>query len=325
MDDAQRSEIGRRVKRRLKVLAAVVGILVLALAAVYFATPQWLLGAYENWQARSAGLQKNSVLAGDTRWVYYEGGKGPTLVLLHGYMADKSVWLPLAKYLAPNFRVVIPDLPGWGESGRNPQGDYGYGAQVQRLHRFVDTLQLGAVAIAGHSMGGAIAGDYAATYPGDVAALVLVDSAGVPFKENAFARALKAGRNPFDIGDRAGFERLIVTTFAKPPWLPPRIEDVFVARAVRDRAFADDVMRRITAPGQNDILVGALPTVTAPTLTIWCREDRVIDVSAMDAIRNGLKRAPQIGVAELNGCGHMSIMERPREVADAITHFVLMP
>lgn len=325
MDDAQRSEIGRRVKRRLKVLAAVVGVLVLALVAVYFVVPQWLLGAYENWQARSANLEEKSVLAGDTRWVYYEGGKGPTLVLLHGYMADKSVWLPLAKYLTPNFRVVIPDLPGWGDSGRNPQGDYGYGAQVQRLRQFVDALQLGSVAVVGHSMGGAIAGDYAATYPQDVGALVLIDSAGVPFKDNAFTRELQAGRNPFDIGNRADFERLVKTTFSEPPWLPPRIEDVFVARALHDRAFDDDVMRKITSPGQSDILVGALPKVTAPTLTIWCREDRVIDVSAMDAIRNGLKHAPQIGVTELNGCGHMSIMERPREVADAITRFVLMP
>ena len=93
--------------------------------------------------------------------------------------------------------------------------------------------------------------------------------------------------------------------------------DWFIAQATTGSAYSSLMAEHVSS--------SSLFKVTAPTLTIWCREDRVIDVSAMDAIRNGLKHAPQIGITELNGCGHMSIMERPREVADAITRFVLMP
>lgn len=325
MDEAQRANLRHRMKRRLKILGALIGVIVLALIAIYFLAPQWLLDADYAWQAHQAGLSKQSVQAGDTRWVYYEGGKGPPLVLLHGYMGDKETWLPMARYLTPNFHVIIPDLPGWGESQRIDAADYGYAAQVSQLQSFVQALHLGGVAIVGHSMGGAIAGLYAAQHPHDVAVLILIDSGGVPFKDNVFTLELKSGHNPFDVESRADFSRLEQSLFAKPPWLPPRIEDVFVDRARHDRAFDDRVMRAIAVPDQRDILVKALHQVTAPTLAIWCLQDKIIDASALDAIRAALTEAPKIGVTEFNGCGHMSIMERPRETADAVTRFVLMP
>lgn len=325
MSDPARIELIQRVKRRLKILAALIGVIVLALLVIYFVAPQWVLRADDAWQAHQAQLDKKSIQAGDTRWVYYEGGKGPPLVLLHGYMGDKETWLGAARYLTPNFRVIVPDLPGWGQSQRVANADYGYTAQVQHLNQFADALHLGGFALAGHSMGGAIAGLYAAHYPQRIAALILIDSGGVPFKDNAFTRQLKSGHNPFDVTNRADFEKLEQDLFAKPPWIPGRIENVFVDRAVKDRAFDDRVLREVAAPDQRYALQSQLPKITAPTLTIWCRQDKIIDVSVVDAIRAGLNHAPKIGVTEFNGCGHMSIMERPKEIADAITHFVLEP
>lgn len=316
-----------RLAHRLKILGGVVIAVVVIGLAVYLLAPQWLLRGAIAWQTWRDGLREQTLQVGDTRWVYVEGGKkeGPALVLLHGYGGSRADWLMMARYLTTNFRVIIPDLPGWGESTRNPDADYGYAAQVQRLHGFFDALHLGEIALAGHSMGGAIAGLYAAEYPKDVAALVLIDSAGVPFKENAFVRELKAGKSPYDVDDRAQFKHLEALLFSKPPALPPRIQDVFVDKSKRERAFDDKVMRAITATNERNALAARLPDISAPTLAIWCTNDQVIDVSALDAIRKGLTRAPNIGVTELNGCGHMSIMERPREVAQAITNFVLLP
>jgi pimeloyl-ACP methyl ester carboxylesterase len=325
MDPSQRAILIGRVKRRLKIVGALLGLIVLALVVVYFAAPQWLMHARVDWEARHAHLQEKSVRAGDTRWSYYEGGQGPTLLLLHGFGNGKEVWLPVAQYLTPNFHVLIPDLPGWGDSSRIAHGNYDYSAQADRLRAFVQKLDPGGIAVAGHSMGGAIAGVYAAQYPQDVGALILVDSAGAPPGNSATARAAKAGRDPAAIEDRADLERARELAFANPPWLPPRFRDVLVARARADRAFEDRVFAQLTAPGQRDILTVALPKVTAPTLAIWCRQDRVIDSSALDAIRARLTSVPRISVTEFNGCGHLSILERPREVADTIAHFVLMP
>ena len=316
-----------RLARRLKILGGVVIALAVIGLGVYFIAPRMVLRGAIAWQAWRDGLHQQSVQVGDTRWVYLEGGKenGPPLVLLHGYGGTHADWLLAAKYLTGNFRVVIPDLPGWGESTRLPNADYGYAAQVDRLHGFIAALHLGEFALAGHSMGGAIAGLYAAKYPKDVAALVLVDSAGVRFKENAFVRELKAGKSPFDIDDRAQFKHLESLLFEHPPSVPARIQDVFVDKSKGERAFDDKVMGEITAPGERDALETKLPDITSPTLAIWCTKDQIIDISALDAIRKGLAHAPNIGVTELTGCGHMSIMEKPREVAESITRFVLLP
>lgn len=316
-----------RLARRLKILGGVVIALAVIGLGVYFIAPGAVLRGAIAWQTWRDGLHQQSVQVGDTRWVYLEGGKkdGPPLVLLHGYGGSYADWLLAAKYLTGNFRVIIPDLPGWGASTRLPNASYGYAAQVDRLHGFVAVLHLDEFALAGHSMGGAIAGLYAAKYPKQVAALVLVDSAGVPFKENAFVRELKAGKSPFDIDDRAQFKHLEALLFANPPSVPARIQDVFVDKSKGERAFDDKVLREITSPGERDALQAKLPDITAPTLAIWCTKDQIIDVSALDAIRKGLTHVPNIGVAELTGCGHMSIMEKPREVAQSITHFVLLP
>jgi pimeloyl-ACP methyl ester carboxylesterase len=316
-----------RMARRLKILGGVVIALAVIGLGVYFIAPQWLLRGAIAWQTWRDGLHQESVQVGDTRWAYVEGGKqnGPPLVLVHGFGGSYADWLLAAKYLTGNFRVIIPDLPGWGASTRLPNADYGYAMQVDRLHGFVDALHLGEIAIAGHSMGGAIAGLYAAKYPKDVAALVLIDSSGVPFKENGFVRELKAGRSPFDIDDRAQFKHLASLLFTHPPSVPARIQDVFVDKSKSERAFDDKVLRELTRPGERDALEAKLPDITAPTLAIWCTKDQIIDLSALDAIRKGLTHVPNIGVTELNGCVHMSIMEKPREVAQSITHFVLLP
>ncbi|MGH8190347.1 MAG: alpha/beta fold hydrolase [Rhodanobacteraceae bacterium] len=322
-----RNVILARVAYRLKILGAILIALAVIGLAVYLIVPRWLLDGAIAWQTWRDGLHEKSLQVGDTRWVYVEGGKqnGPPLVLVHGYGGSYADWLLTARYLTPNFHVIIPDLPGWGASTRISGADYGYPAQVNRLHAFVKASQLGQIALAGHSMGGAIAGLYAAKYPKDVAALILIDSAGVRFKQNAFVRELESGKSPWDINNRKQFEHLEHMLFAKPPSLPPRIQDVFVERSKNNRAFDDKVMREITSPDERYALEPKLPDITAPTLAIWCINDEIIDVSALDAIRKGLTHSPNIGVTELTGCGHMSIMEKPREVAHAITHFVLLP
>ncbi len=132
----------RMLRRRLKFLAWVVAVLVIVLGGSYLFAPQWLMQANFMREAMAAKLEKHSVQVGDTRWAYYEGGTGPTIVLLHGFTSDKEVWLPVAKLLTPHFHLVIPDLPGWGESSRTADGNYDIEAQAARLDAFVQTLQL---------------------------------------------------------------------------------------------------------------------------------------------------------------------------------------
>jgi len=313
----------RLLIRRLKFLGIVAALLIVLLGGSYLFAPQWLIKAGALREAMNAGLEKHSVQAGDTNWVYYEGGQGPTIVLLHGFAANKEVWLKVAPMLTAHFRVVIPDLPGWGESSRIPGASYNIDNQAERLNDFVQTLHLQHALFVGHSMGGAIAGVYAAEHPQDVAELALVDSFGLKFKENDFAKEAMAGKDPFIYDDRAGFLRATALAFEHVPHIPGRFIDVFVQDNIKNRAFIENTFNELREPSQTMALQNRLDKLTMPTLGMWCREDKIIDISALDSLRDGLTHAPAISTSILNGCNHMPQLEKPEAFSQVLTSFVL--
>lgn len=313
----------RMLFRRLKFFGVLLALVVIVLGGSYLCAPQWLLRAHLMRHAMTAHVEEHTLRAGDTTWSYYEGGEGPTLVLLHGFAADKTIWLPLAEQLTPHFHVVIPDLPGWGESSRNPDAGYGVEAQAQRLQAFLAALNLQRYVLVGHSMGGAIAGVYAAEHPQGVAALALVDAYGLKANPSDLDRAILAGQDPFTYDDRAGFERALALAFLHPPEVPGRIEDVFVARNRHDRAFIERTLAQLRRPEDYLSLQQRLGQLSMPVLGLWCSGDRMIDPSALDSLRNGLVQAPAISSSLLNGCNHMPMMEKPEATAQVLTGFVL--
>ncbi len=244
----------RLLLRRLKFIGIIAALLIVVGGGSYVFAPQWLMQANIMREAMNAQLEKHSVQAGDTQWVYYEGGQGPTIVLLHGFAARKEVWLKVAPMLTAHFRVVIPDLPGWGESSRVPNASYNIDNQAARLNDFVQTLHLQHALFVGHSMGGAIAGVYAAEHPQDVAELALIDSFGLKFKENDFAKEAMSGKDPFIFDDRAGFLRATSLAFEHMPNIPGRFIDVFVKDNIKNRAFIESTFNELREDSQVNVI-----------------------------------------------------------------------
>ena len=311
--------------RRLKTLGVLVGVLLLVAAGLYQFWPQILLRMGYTLQAWDANLRGHSVEVDGVRWVYYEGGRGPTLLLLHGFGGTRQNWVPTAKYLTRNFHVVIPDLPGYGSSSPVPVSAGGIHGEARLLAGFVDALGLKHFGLVGHSMGGAIAGVYAAEHAQQVFGLALVDSAGLPFPPNAFARSVMVGHDPFVFDSRAGLDAALRLVFLHPPRLWPRIADVMVDENKARRAFLEGVFTRLRTPAAAGALLPVLPRLTMPVLGLWCTHDPVIPPSAMDALRKGLSATPQIAMTELSGCRHMPNVEQPRETAQVLTRFYLLP
>lgn len=313
----------RLALRRLKFLGFVALVLVVVLGGSYLFAPQWLMSADIKRQAMAAKVDKHSVQVGDTNWVYYEGGQGPTLLMLHGFAASKEVWLKQMEQLSPHFHVIAPDLPGWGESTRVDGASYNIDAQASRLQAFVEALHLPKLVLIGHSMGGAIAGVYAAEHPDHVAELALLDSFGLKSNENDFSRLAMSGKDPFVFDDREQFAKATSWAFAKPLNIPGRFQDVLIDRNKKDRAFIDHTFNELREPAQYLSVQSRLDKLEMPVLGLWCHDDKIIDISALDSLRNGLKNASAISTSMLSGCNHMPILEKPEETARIITGFAL--
>ena len=103
------------------------------------------------------------------------GGKGPTVLLLHGYAESARMWKPLAVALAPRFNVVAIDLPGIGDSSI-PASGIDMTTSAKRIHEAVHKLGYERVRVVGHDIGLMVAYAYAAQYPSEVETLTLMDA-----------------------------------------------------------------------------------------------------------------------------------------------------
>ena len=310
----------------LKIALVAAALLFLAVAFLWH-NPYALISGEFTRQRFAAGLSKASVQVGEDRWIYAysdDAPKGaPTIVMLHGFTGSKENWYPVARLLRERYRVVVPDLPGWGESKRIDGADYGFLAQSKRVAHFLDAVSPHeSVVLLGHSMGGGIAAIVAARHPDRVARVGLIDAAGVRFRDNRFGIDVLAGKNPFAVHDEASLERYLDTVFhdddAKPviPWPADR---VYIARRTRDAAFEQRVLDRIGREDERFLPGQEAARIRQPTLLLWCRQDKVIDASALALYA---QRIPQAQRVLLDGCGHMSIMEKPDAVAHAVTGLI---
>jgi pimeloyl-ACP methyl ester carboxylesterase len=307
----------KAARRLLLVALALLG----AYVGAGLLAPQWLpetVFAAQRWRA---GAERREAVVGDHRWVWLEAGPAdaPLLVLVHGYTGSKENWLELMPLLADRYRLVAVDLPGWGESQRRAGVDYGALAQSERLAAFIATLPRTPALLAGHSMGGHVSGLLAAAQPQAIERLLLMSSAGVHFRENDFARAVARGENPFEVHDATQLRAQLRLVFAEPPFLPWPVDVALARRRAADAGFEREVLRTFLRPDEAFALQARLGRVQAPTLLLWCRDDRVIDASSVPLFRAGLRDARSLVYED---CGHMPMMERPGDVARAIAGFV---
>ncbi len=291
-------------------------VILLALFCVYESPASMHIGLALGRMA--AHLHRHEAEVGGEHWVWLEGGQSKDLVVLvHGFGADKDDWDFFAHAL--QMHVVVPDLPGFGESDRDPAKSYDVASQADRLHAFFQAQGLKHFHLVGNSMGGAISSYYAWKYPEDVITLGLFDSGGVtsPHKSELSA-ALARGENPLIVDSPEGVEHLLAFAFVHPPFIPAPMKRAaaahFAAAAAFNKKIFSDLMEK--KPVGMEPLLAAIQT---PTLVLWGDTDRIIDSSAADVFMSGLPHATKV---ILKDCGHAPMMERPVETAEQYRAFL---
>ncbi|HXH04024.1 MAG TPA: alpha/beta fold hydrolase [Candidatus Competibacteraceae bacterium] len=293
-------------------------LLILLLAAGYalgWLLPEPTLRLAMALQRRALGLHTRRLYAAGFDWVYLEGGRGgETVLLVHGFGASKDNWLLFAYRLRRNYRVLIPDLPGFGDSSRDPAAMFDVIAQTERLHAFVETLGLERFHLVGNSMGGHIAALYAAHHPEQVLSLALFANAGIdsPRKSELIAALeASAGRdNRLLLQSPEDFQRFKDFLFVRAPYMPRLLQRGYIHQLLREREY----QRRMFQFMINGYvaLEPLLPEIKAPTLILWGDSDRVLDVSSVEVMRPLLRHSQ---VVIMQHCGHVPMLERPAETA----------
>lgn len=266
-------------------------------------------------------LETKSISVEDLQWKYTEKmGNGETLLVVHGFGGDKDHWTRFSRHLPKNIRVIAPDLPGFGESSK-PEGlVYTQEAQAIRLQKFTEAIGLTEFHIAGNSMGGGIAGLFAAKFPKQVKSLILFDNAGIksPTPSEMQTIELSGKESPLLVKDKEDFDRLLRFTFVKPPYLPSFLKSYFAEKSVANREWNAHILKQIRKEGY--ILETQLDKIQAPCLTIWGKEDKVIHYSVMEVLEKKIKT--KLETVLLENMGHAPMIEDPKLSAKLVQDWI---
>ena len=189
--------------------------------------------------------------------------------------------------------------------------------QVERLHAFARALGLAQFHLGGNSMGGWIAGAYAAGYPHQVQSLWLLAPGGVASAQaSELAQHLAQGENPLIVNRPEDFDTMFEFAAVVRPWIPGPIKRHLAEQAMRQRDFNAKVVRDLAETPLS--LEPLLQDHPVPALIVWGEQDRIVHVSGA-AILAG--RMPNAQAVVMPHTGHVPMIERPQETAERFLRF----
>jgi len=266
----------------------------------------------------------------DGMQVHYrdEGNTADTvpLVLIHGTSSSLFTWDACTLVWKKNHRVIRFDLPAFALTGPNADNVYTYQRYVAFVNYLLEKLNVKKCYLAGNSLGGAIAWQYACSYPEKVQKLILVDAAGYKFERGKGAIGFKLtatiGKIPVlknivyyitpdnivkKSVEGAYFDKNKITAQTQQRYMD------FLLRAGNRRAL----VARLSLPMQDD--ESRIKTIKTPTLIIWGEQDGLIPVDAAYKFERDIAGSKLV---VLKNSGHVPMEENPEEVIPLVEAFI---
>ena len=301
----------------MKIVIIALALAVTVFFLVYLFAPRVLFNAARRALRRKGGLVEKSVSAGGLIWPFLEGGDpaGVPVVLVHGFGGDKDNWSFYAPYLTGRYRLICPDLPGFGDTSRDPSLDYDCRLQAQRLREFLGALGIEKCHLGGNSMGGYIALLFAMAYPERLRSLTLFNNAGVLGTEPSELQTIVEAdpestplvpRTPDEMRD------LLAFVVHKPRFIPRRFLDLLHGDQAPHLPLMDRIFSQLLADMLDRPLNDELHQVKVPTQIIWGRHDRLSHHTSA-TVQHGAIAGSELVIFE--DVGHVPMIEKPAKAA----------
>ena len=267
-----------------------------------------------NFEAGLSDLKERDADISIGEIVYFENSqldKKPSVLLVHGFGANKENWLRFSRSFKDNYHVVIVDLPGHGKSVSSFDLNYSLENQVAWLHEFTQSIGLKSFHLAGNSMGGAISALYAVNYPDQVISATLLDPAGVHDFRSVMQDLIDEGNNPLLVEDAQGFNELLNFALEQRPFIPWPITAVSAEKAQARKSLHDKLWSDMKV-GQGESFKPLLEQIRVPTLVQWGEEDRVINYKNIEVFKTLI---PSVKTHVWPNVGHAPMVEIPNKSA----------
>ena len=277
-------------------------------------------------------IQTKNILINDVDITYYCAGQegGDAVMLLHGAGVDSATlsWREVITLLAVKYRVIAPDLPGYGKSGRI-DGEYSLKFYTDIVKKLIEALSDKPVILAGLSLGGGITLNMALNYPSLLKAIIPVDAWGL-FEKLPYHRLTyyfthsKINDNAYAWTNKQSLIKwsLKYNLFGDKNKISDALSDE-ISKAMREPdagwPFISFQRSEITPKGLNTNLFARLDEINLPTLLIHGSKDKAVPFK--DAIAAS-KIIPDCELYVMQGCRHWPQKERPEEFAEAVISYL---
>jgi 3-oxoadipate enol-lactonase len=258
------------------------------------------------------------VQAGEVRLNVVERGSGAPLLLVHGYPLDHTMWHGQLDGLADHWRVIAPDLRGFGQSDVKP-GTASMDQMADDLARLLDALKVTRpVVLCGLSMGGYVAWQFVLRHDSRLAKLVLCDTRAIADTPEAAAGRRKSADKVLAEGPAVAAEALLPKLFAAQTYqMQPQI--VEATRQVILRTHPAGIAAALLGMAERPDVTSRLAQIDIPALLICGQHD---GISPPDEMRQIAAKMPHAHYVEITAAGHMAPLEQPEAVNAAIREFL---
>jgi pimeloyl-ACP methyl ester carboxylesterase len=245
-------------------------------------------------------------------------GAGPSVVLLHGYPFNRSMWSAQVEALKESFRVITPDLRGFGETTAPSEEPATMGEMAEDVAALMDELGIERFTLGGLSMGGYVALAFYRSFPLRVRNLILADTR--PQADTAEAREMRERQAQQALREgMEGIANAMLPKLVAPATLSEREDMVEELRrmitATDPRGAASALRGMAERPDQTYLLA----RIFAPTLILVGSEDQLTPQADAKVMHREI-RGSRLEVIE--GAAHVSNLERPQEFNRALLDFL---